>query len=107
MRDADRSYLQSVARATRRKLKTGSFAKSVRVQRSDDLQIKGSGTGGWKVGIGTVVDTGVEIQLWYDQFIGYPRRRLWVGLYSSDVRKIQAYANQKHVDIDDDDIIRN
>ena len=107
MRDADRSHLQSVARATRRKLKTASLAKSVRFQPSDDLQIKGSGTGGWKVGIGTVVESGVEIQLWYDQFIGYPRRRLWVGLYSPDVRKIQTYANDRHVDVDDDDIIRN
>src|SRR5947208_367705 len=97
MRDTDRSYLESVAGVTRSKLKTGTLNISIRFPAIDDVQIKGSGTGGWKVKIGTVADSEVEIHLWYDQFIGYPHRRLWVGFYSPDVRQIQRYANRRRV----------
>lgn len=107
MKVSDRYYLLHVAQATLRAIASERIGQRLALMTVHKLPVKPSGTGGWMVRLGSVVGSGVEMQLWYDQFIGYPHRRLWAGLHSADIRNVQRYANHRHIDIGDNDIIRN
>src|SRR5439155_27255901 len=102
-----RKYLQSVAHATHNKLLDSAVGKKANVAVVEDLSARNSGTGGWRVRLGSVANGNVELQVWYDKFIGNSQRRLWIGLYSRLAENIEPYLNQKHFDIGDDDIVRD
>jgi hypothetical protein len=105
MRDED--YLRRVTVTVTQQLASSSGSNVLNVSRREEPDIRKSDTAGWWTRLGSLQNGKIDVELWYDRFIGQPDRKLWIGFHSSDLSAIRRFVTRGSFDIGNDDIVPN
>jgi hypothetical protein len=105
MRNDD--YLRRVAVTVTQQLASSSASNALNVSRREEPDIRKSDTAGWWTRLGSLQNGKIDVELWYDRFIGHPDRKLWIGFHSSGLSAIRRFVTRGSFDIGEDDIVPN
>lgn len=102
---SDEDYLRRVAATVTERLASNPATNVLSPSRGGQPDVRKSDTAGWWTRIGSLRNGKVDVELWYDQFIGHPHRKLWIGFHSSDASAIRGLTTHDSFDIGEDDIV--
>ena len=104
---SDEHYLRRVAVAVTQRLASSPASNGLNLRVLVQPVIRKSDTGGWWTQLGSLRESKIDVQLWYDRFIGHPRRKLWIGFHTSDASAIRRFVTHGSLDIGEDDSVQD
>jgi hypothetical protein len=109
---ADKRLLEEVGKAVLSALSPRKAELGIQVRERAWRKPVKTHTGGWRVRLARFRNQNVHLEIWFDQFAGYDKRKCWFGSYSTNARKVKRISERwvkspKPVNVSLDEVWRN